>query len=149
MPPAPIPSAASLADSPVRTDAELLARIRALVQRAFRRQLWFLFFDAADRQLPLLVPMDLPTAPDTGDEADFARFLDGVLEAAGAASLAIVYERPGLAPLLDVDRGWIEFLGSVRSRTTAWSRPLVLMHSRGARLVADGDCVIASNRDAS
>ncbi len=114
---APIPSATSLADSPVHTDAELLARVRALVQRAFRRQLWFMFFDADGRQLSLLVPMDIPAVPDAGDSADFAGFLDGLVETAGAASLAIVYERPGLGPLLEADRGWLEFLAVAGSRT--------------------------------
>ncbi len=149
MPLSPIPSAASLADSPVRTEAELLVRVRALVQRAFRRQLWFLFFDARGSQSPVPAPMDLPPRPEAFGALALGELLDGLAEAVGAARVAVVYERPGLAPLLGADRAWVEQLADARARTSRWPWPLVFVHSRGARLVADEECIITSDLTAS
>jgi len=104
-----------------------------------RRQLWVLLFDGQGRQLPLLVPVDIPPRPDPDDVEGFAGFLDSVVGLASAVETAIVYERPGGAALTAADRAWIGFLAEVRWRCPAWRRPLVLVHARGARLVDDGE----------
>ena len=142
MPTPRLPSADELPNLPLRTDEALLERVRALVQPALRRQLWFLLLDERDCQLPVLLPMDIPARPapgETGGIADFAEalaeFLDAVAAAGAAASLVIVYERPGPAELRTADGVWFRFLGEVEALARTPIRALAFVAGRQVRLI--------------
>jgi len=75
---------------------DLLARVRLLVPVAVRRQLWTLFLDADDVQLPMVVPLDgVPEVPDGPAVERWGDALDEVAAEFGVASLVFVLERPG------------------------------------------------------
>lgn len=66
---------------PLTTDAQIEQRVAALVGRAYRRQLWFLFVGHDRRQRPLLIPFsDPPNHPDNS-LGDLARVMKHALQA--------------------------------------------------------------------
>ena len=50
---------------PLTSDDLIEARVSALVGRACRRQIWFLFVDSENMQLPLMIPVADPPAQHT------------------------------------------------------------------------------------
>jgi hypothetical protein len=53
---------------PLTTDDQIERRVADLVGRAHTRQLWLLFLDEVDVQLPLLIPLEgLPLEPSHDD----------------------------------------------------------------------------------
>lgn len=133
-----LPHADELQRLPLRSDEELLTRIRVLVQQALRRQLWFLLLDANDCQLPVVVPMDIPMRPESENPegpANLAGFIDAIAEASGAASVVIVYERPGPADLRPADLAWTSMLAEVERLAATPLRGVVFVGSRRVRLL--------------
>jgi hypothetical protein len=55
-----IPRFDDVRDAPLATDEEVLQRAELLLGHAIRRQLWLMFLDEDDRQLPLLMPTYVP-----------------------------------------------------------------------------------------
>jgi len=142
IPAPPLPHADDLPSLPIRTDDEVLERVRAIVGQGVRRQLWFLLLDERDCQLPVVIPMDIPPrprpAPGEGivDAATaIAEFLDLLLETAQAAKVVIVYERPGPAELRPADLAWLAHIAEVDARASAPLRALVVASSRRFRIV--------------
>jgi hypothetical protein len=86
---------------------DLLERVRLLVPVAVRRQLWTLFFDADDVQLPMLVPLDgVPELPDGPAVEHWGDALDEVAAEFGVATVVFVLERPGAARPTCSDLAW-------------------------------------------
>jgi len=142
-----LPTAAELPELPVRSRAEILARVESIVERACRRQLWFLFFDAGDCQLPALVPMDIPARPEPAgpgasterEVAAIASLLDEITDTTDAAWLVLVYERPGAAALRPEDSAWFAFLAEVADRTEMPVRAAVAVCGRRFRCIHAGE----------
>jgi len=130
-----------LADlEPLGTDDLIEQRVAALIGRAQSRQIWLLFVDAHDVQLPLVMPIsDIPVAPAAGDLAQWAEFIRAVTEAADAASVVVVIERYGSDRLTDADRAWARMTRDGCSGADVDLRAVVLSHRRGVRLLAPED----------
>lgn len=100
--------------TPLRTDADVLRRVRELVGPATADQLWLMFVDGDDRQAPVVVPVeDPPPAPDALVGA-LVQILAGMRNdlstAAGPGSVILTRERRGPGGVLPADRAWADAL---------------------------------------
>ena len=130
--------------APLTTDALIEERVTALIGRAARRQVWFLFVDAQDDQLPLLMPWgDHPSRPRSGDADHFAALLAQVREAADASGVIVVIERYGSAELTKSDLAWANVLRGAALGSGMALRGVLLSHARGVRWVAPDDYLFA------
>ena len=125
---------------PLRSDHDVHERVARLVGAAIRPQLWLLFLDEADRQLPLLVPVEgIPAHPELDAVAGMARIIDQLARSAGAAAVIAVLERPGDE---NPDRGvraWGVVLVDAAADAGIPLRGLLLAHDRGVRMLSIDD----------
>ncbi|PRY69669.1 hypothetical protein B0I08_102346 [Glaciihabitans tibetensis] len=125
---------------PLRTDFLIEQRVRDLIGRANLRQLWLLFLDEQQVQLPLLLPIDgLPSRP---TEDGTARVVDNVvrlMEELGAAGLVVVWERYGPAHLSEGDTEWVRCFASACGAVRLPLRAMLLSHRHGVRWIAADD----------
>ena len=118
---------------PLSTDADLLAMANELVGPAVRRQTWMFVLDEDDRMSPVVAPIDgIPVDADPADIAllgsRLAEVVDGV---EGAASVVLVWERPGTADVRMQEADWIAGLAA----TGAPIRAQLLSSDDGVHLV--------------
>jgi hypothetical protein len=124
---------------PLVSQVQIEERVRALIGRASRRQLWFLFLDENRVQLPLLIPLDdHPSAPD-GTVHDLARAMGQAMEAAGAESIIAVIERYASSALGPADQAWAKAIHEAFDHEGLNLRGILLSHNRGVRWVAQDD----------
>jgi hypothetical protein len=96
----------------LRTDADVLARVNALVGPACTgRQLWVMLVDGDDRQLPAVLPVaGVPRTPDQRGLHALERLIDGLREELrtdrGPGSVIFALERAGIDAILPPDREW-------------------------------------------
>lgn len=124
---------------PLTNDVLIEERVRALIGRASRHQLWFLFLDGDQVQLPLMIPLDdLPSSP--GDSAhDLARAMGQAMEAAGAQSIIVVIERYAGTALTASDSAWAKAIHAAFEQDGLSLRGILLSHNRGVRWIAQDD----------
>ena len=125
---------------PLSTPERIEARVRALVGRATRREIWFLFINPCDAQLPIILPLeDHPSLPAPGDQAGFTRMLSQVGEAIGAVGVIVVIERYADHRLSPSDLAWASILHAAARESSLILRGMLLSHTRGIRWVAPDD----------
>jgi hypothetical protein len=96
---------------PVVSDLDLLLRVRSFVPVAVRRQLWTLFFDADDVQLPMVVPLEgIPEGPDRLAVGRWGDALEAVAAEFAVAAVVFVLERPGPSADTASDIAWRQAL---------------------------------------
>ena len=124
---------------PLTSDNLIEARVSALVGRACRRQIWFLFLDSESIQLPLIMPVaDPPPLPD----AAVSRLADNVamgVEHLDARSVIIVLERCAGAQFSAADTAWARALDEGFGAAGLPVRAVLVSHSRGVRWFAADD----------
>lgn len=95
---------------PVRTDAELLARVARIIDEDARqeRSLWLFFLDADGVQSNVVVPVDgVPELPDSLFVGNFCYVAaHAVAEATPGGQVVITLTRPGTADITEGDRQW-------------------------------------------
>jgi len=133
------PRHSDVRDVPLDTDEALLERVGALLERAFRRELWLLFLDERGCQLPVLTPIDVPRRPGRRDAPRLAEFLGELVEAVEAAELAVVYERRGRDLFSADDRAWLALVTEACALAGVALRGPILLHDGGVRWVARED----------
>jgi len=127
-------------DPPLHSDHELHDRVARLVGAALRPQLWLLFLDDADRQLPLLVPVEgIPAHPELDAVAGMARIITQLAQSAGAAAVVAVLERPGGDHPDRGVRAWGVVLVDAAADAGIPLRALLLAHDRGVRMLTVDD----------
>ena len=112
------PCGASLADQlarvPVRTDADVLARVDAIIDPASRkdRTLWLFFFNPDGTQANVVMPIDdIPAYPGPDEAEGLFEMLAHLFDPGGpGGSLVLTVTRPGPAGLTDSDRRWAAIL---------------------------------------
>ncbi|KQQ94386.1 hypothetical protein ASF62_09735 [Leifsonia sp. Leaf325] len=125
---------------PITTDEQVLERVDALIGKAVRRQLWLLFIDAADRQIPLVIPMaDHPAAPYGGRAEMLASRIADVVEKTGAAQIIVVWERRLRATSTEADRAWARELATACADVDVRIRAQLISHRDGTRWFAPDD----------
>ncbi len=128
---------ASLAD-----DEALLKRIRDVVEGAYRRQLWLMFLDDEHRQLPIVIPHDVPSNPNRGHHTGFRPFIAGLVEELRPASVVVVLERPGTDDLRRGDREWFAVVDDACRAAGVVRRGPILAHDDGFRWIAAEDLLV-------
>jgi hypothetical protein len=109
-----VPSASDLLTIPVRTDAEVLARVRSIVdaQAAAARRLWLFFLNHNGMQSSVLVPIDdIPEFPDSQLVGNVSYIVSQVMaddEPGGSA--VITLSRPGPTVVREMDLNWLRAL---------------------------------------
>lgn len=125
---------------PLDTDAAIERRVTDLIGRATRRQLWLIFLDDEQVQLPTMIPVDdLPTAPQSGDGAMLGGALAMTAELLGAASVVLVWERYSGDTLTALDRRWASLAHDACDAQGLPLRAMLLSHRRGVRWIAQDD----------
>jgi hypothetical protein len=134
-----IPRFDDVRDAPLVTDEEVLHRAELLLGRAIRRQLWLMFLDEHDRQLPLLMPTYVPRRPGPGHRDNYARVLGVLFEDAEADSMVVAYERRGGDALLAADRAWLALVREACEQAAIPLRGPLLVHDGGIRWIGADD----------
>lgn len=130
---------------PLLTQTDIEQRVRELIGRAARRQLWFLFVDEGGAQLPILIPVeDHPSRPDRDDPERFSLLLDHIGEQAGASGVVMVVERFRDATLTRSDRAWAGALHEAVTLSALASRGILVSHAKGVRWVAPDDYLLSA-----
>ena len=125
---------------PLTSDASIQDRVEQLVGRANQRQLWLLFLDELDVQLPILIPIDgLPTEPSDEQTAQILDRVREVMGDIGASSLVLVIERYGPAALTPQDIEWARSLRRACDASGVLLRAQLLSHRAGVRWIAADD----------
>jgi hypothetical protein len=127
---------------PLTTDADLVAMATELVGSAIRRQTWLFVLDDEQRLAPIVVPMDgVPADADPVHVATLAARLTELVEGVpSAASVVLVWERPGSADVRMQEADWIAGLAAsdapVRAQLLASDDGVHLVDPAFAALVA-------------
>lgn len=134
------PSYEDIQALPLQTDADIEQRVAELIGRANLRQLWLLFLDESNIQLPLLIPVDgLPTEPATEQTASVIARVNDLMGEIGAASVVLVWERYGAATLTAQDAAWVRSLHGACDEAQVRLRAMLLSHRTGVRFLAQDD----------
>ena len=125
---------------PLTTNALIEGRVADLLGRAIQRQLWLLFLDEHDVQLPLLVPLEgLPPLPPDPPDLTLRSILRHFTETAGAHSFVFILERYADAVLTPGDIAWARALHRACDEAEVPLRGILVSHRRGVRWVAHDD----------
>lgn len=119
----------------LETDSDVLARVTALVRNAIKRQVWLMFLDSDRRQLPVLLPTEIPASPGDEDAELIGSFISTMTSEVDAATVVITLERPGTPELTDTDRAWLETLSRAAEASGIPYHGPYLCHRRGVRSV--------------
>ena len=123
---------------PLSSDDLIEERVSALIGRASRRQLWFLFLDANDAQLPLIMPFtDPPITPDCLEP--LARIIEQVMNEENAQSVVVVIERCADETFSQSDRLWARAISQQFQQSKIAVRCVMISHCRGVRWFATDD----------
>jgi hypothetical protein len=124
---------------PLTSDSEIETRVSGLIGRANQRQIWLLFLDSDDVQLPLLIPIDgMPVRPDDSI-AGFAATVASSMSEIEASSVIVVLERYADATITESDRLWARAISAAFSDRSLRLRALLISHRRGVRWFAADD----------
>lgn len=135
----PISPFDDVADVSLASDEALLERVRDLVEGAYRQQLWFMFLDERDRQVPLLIPFDVPDRPDKEHRDRLDPFVAHLVDEVHPRSIVVVLERPGPDWLTPSDREWFAVVDRACRAVGVVRRGPILAHDEGFRWIASED----------
>lgn len=132
-------TAEQAASEPLLTDEHIRARVADLLGTAYRRQVWLLFLDDRDVQLPMLLPIaDYPPAP--GDAAHrLADAASAIAREIGAAAIVVVWERRLGEQATRADTAWASRLAACLDERSVRVRAQLLCHRGGVRLLDPAD----------
>lgn len=129
-------TATDTTDTPLTTDAELLARAEGLVGPASARSIWPFFLDEDDVQLPVVMPIDnIPENPPADEVEKIVALFAKVSADWQLGGIVYVIERPGGAEPTANDSLLVEHLAAASRRRALPHRATLLVHSDGARLL--------------
>lgn len=122
---------------PVVTDADVLARVAAIIEPAARRQrsLWLFFLERDNTQANLVVPIDdVPARPEGAVLANVCYVAsESVAQAPRVLSVIIALSRPGTIRRTESDRHILRALQHGAAKHATPVRMLVLATPEGVR----------------
>jgi hypothetical protein len=125
---------------PLDTDDEITARVGELIGRANSRQLWLLFLDDVNVQLPLLIPIDgLPAEPSPEQTERVVANIHELMLEIGAGSVVTVWERYGAPALNRQDAAWARSLREACVDQGVQLRAMLLSHRNGVSWITDDE----------
>jgi hypothetical protein len=131
------PHSADLLATPVRSDADVLARVATVIDKQSRalRALWLFFLDRNGLQNEVVVPIDcIPAQPDPGLVGSVCYVVTQLLNGSEPEGAAIItLSRPGADDLGDSDRRWLSALQQGAARHRSPIRMLCLATPCGVR----------------
>ena len=128
--------------TPLHSDTLIEDRVRDLIGRANRRQLWLIFLDEYDVQLPLLIPIDgLPSQPDAAGTTAVVTNVLELMDEIGAVGLVMVWERYGPSTLTPQDTAWAQSMAAACLGARLRLRAMLLSHRSGVRWIAPDDYI--------
>ncbi len=126
--------------TPVRTDADVLARVGLIIDDEARRlrALWLFFLDEDGLQNEVVVPIDcIPDLPDPQLVGSVCHVVSRLLSGSGPdgpeGAAIIALSRPGVAELGDADRHWLSALQQGAAAHRSPIRMLCLATPGGVR----------------
>lgn len=126
---------------PLVNDEQVQARVVDLIGIASRRQLWLMFLDEQNVQLPVVLPSDVDSRPDRRALEPFSAFVSEVVGSTLCAAVIAVFERPGPDVVSPDDREWLTLVSlAVRNAGVSLRGPL-LSSSAGVRWIGPDDYV--------
>lgn len=138
----PISPFDDVADVALATDEALLERVRDLVEGAYRRQLWLMFLDEQHRQLPVVIPHDVPSGPNRAHRTGFRPFIAQLVDEIRPGSIVAVLERPGPDIVRRGDREWFAVVDDACRAAGVERRGPILAHDDGFRWIASEDLLV-------
>ncbi len=121
---------------PLTTDQDIERRVADVIGRANSRQLWMLFLDEVDVQLPLLIPIEgLPPEPTEEQAGGVIYSVRELMGEIGASSVIMVLERYGSATLTVQDAAWVRSLRRGCEEHGVTLRAQLLSHRTGVRWI--------------
>lgn len=129
----------SVRDVPLETDSDIVHRLRFVLDGAIRRQVWLMFLDDDDHQLPVLYPSYLPPRPRQRDVTALGHFIAVLRDEVDAHSVIITYERRGGVALSVPDRAWLRCLRDSGLASGMPFRGPYLLHSDGVLALPPDD----------
>ena len=124
---------------PLTTDLDIERRVDGLIGRATRSQLWLLFIDSEDVQLPQMMPISgLPYLPDDGAEPIF-RNIASVMPQLSADAVIVVWERALPSALTARDAAWLQRIAAACRTANVRLRGMLLSHRTGVRWIPPDD----------
>jgi hypothetical protein len=130
---ASIPKYLATQELPLVDDDDLLERVSSLLGTANSRQVWLMFLDANDCQLPTLMPAYVPEQPEPDDSEWLEQMVNTVALGIGAASVVTIFERSGPSELSSNDCSWLRLLSAASTGSGIASRGTFLCHDAGVR----------------
>ncbi|PYY32836.1 hypothetical protein DEJ16_13530 [Curtobacterium sp. MCJR17_055] len=119
----------------VRTDADVVDLVVALLDAPVRRQCWVLFLGERGLPVHLVMPVaDLPYEPDDR-VPDFGALVEDVVAQVGAAQVVLAWERPGASGLFPVDWAWVDAMACTLAEHGVRLRGQVVVHEDGASMI--------------
>jgi hypothetical protein len=140
----PTPRFDDIADISLAEDEALLDRVRDLVEGVYRRQLWLMFLDDEHRQLPIVIPHDVPSNPNREHRAGFRAFIADLVDEIRPSSIVVVLERPGPDTLTSGDREWFAVVADACREAGVQRRGPILAHDDGFRWIASEDLPVGT-----
>ncbi|MGV8885138.1 MAG: hypothetical protein ACOH1T_06060 [Microbacteriaceae bacterium] len=98
-----------------------------------------MFLDSDDRQLPLLMPADVPRRPGVREAQGFGRFIADLVADCEAATIAITFERRGNDTITPIDVEWFRLARDACEAAEVTLRGPMLCYGGGVRWVAAED----------
>jgi hypothetical protein len=119
----------------VRTDADVVDLVVALLDAPVRRQCWVLFLGERGLPVHLVMPVaDLPYEPDDR-VPDFGALVEDVVAQVGAAQVVLAWERPGATGMFPVDWAWVDAMACTLDEHGVRLRGQVVVHEDGASMI--------------
>lgn len=134
-----LPHYDSVRDIPLTNDHDVLERLQFMLESAIRRQVWLMFLDEDDRQLPIIMPTDVPRLPEPDDDVRVGAFLRDVGDDLRAQSVILVFERRGGPELSASDLEWLRVLRRACVESGMPFRGPYLCHRQGVSAVPADD----------
>ncbi len=134
-----IPSYDSVRGIPLLSNDEIMDRIDALLEPTTHPHVWLMFLDERSRQLPALMPYEVPVRAKLEHCAFFAELVREVGESVGARRAFLTFERPGSWVVTARDRRWLHTLREASLLSGFAFRGPFLAHDSGVCLVPPDD----------
>lgn len=135
----PTPRFDDVADVALLTDEAVLERVRDLVEGSYRRQVWFMLLDEEQRQLPVLIPHDVPARPSARHGRAVQKLIALLADEIRLGCIVVVLERPGGDTLRRGDRDWFAVVDEGCRAAGVVRRGPILAHDDGFRWIAAED----------
>ena len=132
---ASIPKYLDTPDVSLADDDVLRQRIESLLGIANSRQVWLMFLDSNECQLPTLMPAYVPEQPEPDDSEWLEQMVRTVTLGIGAATVVTIFERPGSGELTSSDCAWLRMLRASGAAGSIATRGPLLCHDAGVRWV--------------